>query len=451
MSDRPAFLIQGERARLFPVLAENSKEGRTLSILLSCMENVQEFGRSMLADFGLRIGARAKIETYTEVVLKNSGSKKFRPDGLIVVRSGSKTWHALVEAKVGKNELSNEQVESYLEIAKMNGVDAVLTISNQFAPLPSHHPLDLSFQSLRKAQLFHWSWKYVLTIATLLLKREEVSDDDQKVILNEMVRFLTHPSAGVKSFDQMPSQWTAVLESVHAGGEISPKSSDVQDVIGAWHQEIRDLCLVLSRQLNENVDIRVPRPHLKDPMARLKSDAEKLAETYKLYADFVIPNAVSQVSVAADFGKRSIYASMRVAAPGDRKSTKARLNWLLRQLKESVPDNIHIKLIWPGRGQNTLFSLVDLQKDSSVADLQGKVATSFEVIYAKDLAARFGQRKTFIVELERAVPAFYEQVGQNLKNWQAPAPRISDDKAEPRSVNTDSLSADAERFVEEAD
>lgn len=219
MSELPSLCVRGERARLFPVLADNSKEGRTLSILLACLENVEEFGRVMLSDVGQRLGTRARIETYTEVVLqRGSEERTHRPDGLIVLRSGSSQWCALVEAKVGNSDLTTEQIEDYLEIAKQNEVNALITISNQFAPLPSHHPVTVSATAKRKATLFHWSWMYVLTEASLLLSNEEVIDRDQRVILNELVRFLTHPSAGVKSFDQMPAAWTDVVTAVQAGG-----------------------------------------------------------------------------------------------------------------------------------------------------------------------------------------------------------------------------------------
>jgi len=35
VSEKPEFLVSGERARLFPVLADTSKEGRTLKWTLS--------------------------------------------------------------------------------------------------------------------------------------------------------------------------------------------------------------------------------------------------------------------------------------------------------------------------------------------------------------------------------------------------------------------------------
>ena len=57
---------------------------------------------------------------------------------------GSSVWSALVEAKVGNTDLTVDQVVGYVELAKLNGVDAVITLSNQFAPLPSHHPIHLA-------------------------------------------------------------------------------------------------------------------------------------------------------------------------------------------------------------------------------------------------------------------------------------------------------------------
>jgi hypothetical protein len=103
MKELPAILARGERARLFPVLAETSKEGRTLSIFLACFQNVDEFSRSLLSTLGVRAGSRARIETFTEVELrKANGASKYRPDGLIQITTGSKVWSALVEAKVGR-------------------------------------------------------------------------------------------------------------------------------------------------------------------------------------------------------------------------------------------------------------------------------------------------------------------------------------------------------------
>lgn len=449
MEKRPEFLLRGERARLFPVLAETSKEGRTLSVLLACMETVEDFGKALLSDLGIKTGVRTKIDTYTEVVLQKGGEAKVRPDGLIVLRSGKSQLSVLVEAKVGNAELGAGQLEAYLELARLNGIDGLLTISNQFAPLPSHHPVVVSAASTKKAALWHWSWMYVLTQTTLHLGNNEIRDREQRVVLNELVRFLSHSSTGVKSFDQMPAAWTAVASAVQAGGVLSPKSVDTEDVVGAWYQESRDLALILTRQLGEEVSIKVPRAHLMNPELRLKSDVERLVRECCLRSVFYVPNTAAAIEVSADFTRRSVYASMRVAAPGDRKSTKARLTWLLRQLGKSKPDNIHVRLHWPGRAPFTQFPLEQLRQDAGIAEQAGKVVGSFEVVFARDLAGRFAQRRNFIVDLEEAIPDFYEQVGQHLKAWQPQAPRITKDRAEPADVGTAAMQQEAEQVVVE--
>ena len=447
MVELPSFVVRGERARLFPVLADTSKEGRTLSILLACLENVAEFGRAMLVDIGQRVGARARIETYTEVVLqKDAGDVKHRPDGLIVVRSGSRHWTALVEAKVGTIDLYPDQVEAYADIARQNGIDALITISNQFASLPVHHPLPLSSTTRRKAAIFHWSWMYVLTEATLLLNNREIEDQDQRIILNEMVRFLLHPSAGVKGFDQMPASWTEIVNSVQAGGTVSAGSDTAREVIGAWHQEVRNLSLVLSRQLSVDVQVKIPRVQAQDPAVRQKADLGRLADDKCLGTSLVIPDAAAPIEVNADLQKRSLMISMRLRAPEDRQSTKARLNWLIRQLGRTEANGVYIRIFWPGRATYAQHPLAKLRESPEIVamDRPGSVASSFEVVFVRDLGAKFAQRRNFIMEIEQSVPEFYERIGQHLKTWQAPAPKIRDEKVEPVTVSPEILRQEAE-------
>lgn len=447
----PSVLERGQRARLFPVLAETSKEGRTLSIFLSCLERVEEFGAAMLSTAGHRVGTRSRIEAYTEIVPIRGGDKKQRPDGLILVKSGSKQWMAMVEAKVGNSDLTSDQLESYLELAKLNGIETVLTLSNQFAPLPTHHPVQLPAAARRKASLFHWSWMFVLTQASLLLNNDQIADSDQRFMLNELVRFLTHPSAGVRSFDQMPAPWTDIVAKVQAGGKLAVSSSELKEVVGAWHQEVRDLSLILSRQLGTQVTTRISRAHAADPASRVKADISELADSQCLTSTLIVPAAAAPLDICADLAKRSLSISMKLRAPDDRKSTKARLTWLTRQMQKTEGSGIHVRLFWPGRGIPSLHSLKELREnpDLALAERPGQVALSFEVILVKDLGARFAQRRNFIAELESAVPEFYEQVGQHLKAWQPSAPRIREGLAEPESVGPDALKAAADEAATE--
>ncbi|NEW89406.1 hypothetical protein DU475_19355 [Rhodopseudomonas sp. WA056] len=138
---------------------------------------------------------------------------------------------------------------------------------------------------------------------------------------------------------------------------------------------------------------------------------------------------------------------MHLRAPDDKKGTKARLNWLLRQFPASTNENWHIRLYWPGRTSSTQRPLASLREniDQAVDERPGQVVTSFDVIMVRDIGARFAQRRNFILELESIVPLAYDQAGQHLRAWQRTAPRLSEAKAEPASVNTEAMRDAAEQ------
>ena len=111
------------------------------------------------------------------------GDKKVRPDGVIQVRRGSTVWTALVEVKTGANELKAAQVEDYLDVAREQGFNAVLTISNQLAGAPGEHPLTVDGRKLKKVSLHHLSWSQILTEALVAQANKAISDPDQAWIL----------------------------------------------------------------------------------------------------------------------------------------------------------------------------------------------------------------------------------------------------------------------------
>ena len=87
--DLPPFLIQGEAARLFPVLSLTSKEGRATSILLAVMQHVPALAQSIFKPFNQRVGQRSRLSCFTEIVFKSSGkAHKARPDGLLELHTG---------------------------------------------------------------------------------------------------------------------------------------------------------------------------------------------------------------------------------------------------------------------------------------------------------------------------------------------------------------------------
>jgi len=445
MDSRPSFLKSGERARLFPVLTETSKEGRTLSVVLSSIAYVEEFSATLFASIGQRKGARTKVDVFTEIVFAKSDTK-IRPDGLIVLTTGKRQWTALVEAKIGNATLDLPQIESYLKLARDNGIDAVITLSNQFTAQPNHHPLSPPKASLRKVGLFHWSWMFVMTQATLLLAAKAVEDVDQTRILSELVRFLSHPSTGVKGFERMPSVWKNIVTAARGDAPIKKNSPEVKEIISAWHEEVRDLCLIMSRLLQTQVDIKLPRSHRNDPKKRVEGDSELLSAKQKLNCELDIPDTANSITIEANMRTRSILLSMRLAAPGDKKSSLARVNWIVRQLSKADSKEVHVRAIWPGKAQATQASLEELRESADVL-ISGRdkkmVLTSFDVLFIRELSGKFSGPKTFIDGLEEAVPDFYEHVGQHLRAWTPSAPRLRG-KTEPSDVSPQAIQKEIE-------
>ena len=431
--ERPDFMQKGELARLIPVVADTSKEERAASVLLAGLRGVKAFREAMLGSLGLRLGKRAMVEAWTEVTFKEGrGSKgkgkrgkQDRPDGLIALNTSRSTWHALVETKIGNAEVDADQLESYVEQARRHGIDAVITVSNQFVAMPSHHPVKLPKTASKGVELFHWSWMYVLTQATLVLE-EGVEAPDQEFLLSEIVRFFSHDSSGVKRFHSMSKEWKEVVGKVKTNATLSKTSEEVENTVSSWHEEQRDLALVMSRRLQRPVRQRLKTSHRRDPLKRLQDDCEGLVTNYELRGEFDIPNAAAPLEVVANLKTRTIVCGMRIGAPKDRKSTKARVNWLTRQLKDANPEGLHIEAIRPGRAQSTQVPLGDALEEPTTLDSPETTAvpTAFYVFYLLDLAGKFAGSKVFIERLEEAVPYFYEQAGQQLRAWVAPPPKM---------------------------
>lgn len=449
MDKFPEYLTQGESARLFPVLSTTSKEGRTTSIVLACMVQIQEFGTELLKSVGQNRGKRARVQTFTEIVFKNqSGKIKDRPDGLIVLTVGSRTWRALVEAKVGNNELQVDQVERYRALAKDNGIDCVITISNQFATTPASHPIEEIRKSRSNIPVFHWSWMHIVTTAELLLSNGRVADDDQLLLLNELRRFLSHESAGVRGFDRMPKEWTELNKLVASGGVIPARSIEAQTVIDAWHQETRDLSLILSRMTEATVSEKLPRKHMNNPAQRKKDELAMLREKHQLRCSLDVPDAAAPIEIVADMMRRCVDVGMSIRAPEDRKTTKARLNWLLRQIKAEGLDDIYVRLLWPGASEPTQHLVSELRENIDICEenKQHLVAHGFHIFTSKRLGGRFGQQANFISDTEEIVPLFYGEVGSNLSTWKKPAPKIKAEKPTADDVSTEAIADDAEEF-----
>ena len=430
-SELPAFLKSGEAARLIPVVSESNKEKRLAAAFLSILTAIPGFAGALFSSIGLRLGPRTKIEAFTEVVFSDQpAAARDRPDGLIVVRTGRRTWSALVEVKTGRNVLAAEQLGRYAELARKFGIDALITISNQFVAKPDHNPVSLSRTLTRKVSLFHWSWMFIFTQAYLLDVDERIEDKEQIFLMKEFLRFLSHPSTGIDSFERMNKEWKDVVKSVQRGIVLKRTEKPVENTVASWHQETRDLCLILSRHLGCDVRLQLTRVHRNNANKRLADDCRRLVEEKELHAIINIPDAAAQLTVTIDLQTRNLVCAMRLEAPEDKKTTKARVNWLVRQLVETKDPDIHVRAIWPSRAPDTMAPLAVVREDPTVLQTANSKATPryLEVVMCKDLAGKFSGSKTFIDNVEKYVVEFYDEVGQHLQAWQPRPPRPRTEK-----------------------
>ena len=106
---------------------------------------------------------------------------------------------------------------------------------------------------------------YLLTQAMLLMNNQEFDRSEQRYILAEMVRYFSHPSVGVSTFDRMNAEWKELNAQVQAGAKLNRSAPVVEKSVAAWHQEVRDLCLLLTRKVGRL------RPHEAEPHTQRRS------------------------------------------------------------------------------------------------------------------------------------------------------------------------------------
>lgn len=425
----------GERSRLIPVVSDMSKEERAVSPLLAAFSVVPAFANSMLEEVGGPTNQRARIKCFSQVVFKDGPTdRKLRPDGLIIVDSGRKVWSALIEAKVGNAELSSKQIEEYLDIARHLGINAVITISNQFAPNPTHHPISINKQKLRSVELYHFSWLALLTKATLIGQSKQVNDPEQAFLLRELIRFLNHPASGICQMSRMSSSWKDVCMKVQTGTPIAKNDSAALAAVADWHQLTRFLALDLSTAVGRPVAVWMPKRQLNDPAIRRDNDVASLSTAHTLEAELDIPGAASRLTVQADFLRRSVRFSTIVATPQDKTRPTAAVTWLTRQLpilKDSIDTLLRVH--WPRRTADTVVTFAEAVRDPKTAapDDRKELPTSIEVQRVVDLAVRFKGAATFVEDIKRELPSFYKDVVQNVSNWVAKAPKFAEQPSTP--------------------
>lgn len=408
-------------ARLIPISSASgieAQERRAASALMAVIAAVPEYGRALLRPLGAPVG---RTETFIEVPFKVNG-KSLRPDGLILVTRGSKSWTALVETKVGSTQLQSEQMNLYLDLARDLSVDAVLSISNHLVTSSNEYPIEVDRRKLRKVALHHWSWIDVLTEAVVQREHRGVSDPDQAYILHELIRYLSDPRSGAVALDSMGPAWTKVRDGAR-NHTLRRGDEHVTAVAGRWDELVRYMGLELTKDLGRDVKQLLSKAE-RNPTARLNGLQESLASSGSLYAELQIPDAVGPLQIVADLRARQITISTRVAAPRTGRS-KGRVSWLLRQLSEA-PETLRIESRI-ARSRSSLAATLHTLRESpeSLYPDGQKEIREFELSLTRNLGLkRDASKGSFIESVVSATKDFYGDVLQNLRAWKAAPPKL---------------------------
>jgi hypothetical protein len=410
-------------ARLIPtsgISGPDEAERRATSALLAVLHSVREFGTAITKAIGAPAGALA---TFTEVPFKTSDDRTVFPDGVIETVRAGKTWTALVEVKTGSAELQRPQVETYLDVARDNGFDVVLTISNEIAPAAGVHPVDVDRRKLRKVALHHYSWAEVLTVAVQQRVHRGVSDPDQAWILGELIRYLEHPKSGALDFTDMGGAWVAVRESI-AAGTLRSNDKGLPEVVSRWEQLLRFAALRLGRELGADVHVVLSRKEAAEPATRFAAQAQSLVSHGVLYGALRISDAIAPVAVVADLRANRVTVSADIDAPRDGRAA-TRVNWLVRQMKDA-PDGLRVDAFVQGARSSSSDLLRSIRENPAVIiDDPKREIRLFRLTAASPVGTKRGTgRGGFIDSVLTAIDGFYGTVVQQLRPWSAKAPQL---------------------------
>jgi hypothetical protein len=411
-------------ARLIPtygIRSQEEQEKRATSCLLAVMHGVPEFGHALLRELGAP--KSPSIDTYAEVRFKNADGKTDIPDGAIVCERGGKRWTCLVEVKTGTAALKDDQVERYVVIAREQGFDGVLTISNQITHSASESPISVNGQKLRKTTLWHLSWWRILTEAVVQSRYRGVSDPDQAWVLRELIHYLSGEASGVAGFEDMGKDWVSVRTAAH-DGTLRQGDARARQVTERWEQFTEYLCLSLSQELGRNVVSVRPRKQITS--ARLDELEKSLTTSGILQATIHVPDAIGDLRLCADLKSRQTSLSVDILAPTEGRP-KSRISWLLRQFSEAWPD-LRIEVWYPYVRESAAATLE--QARARPEDLLCQADTkrdprSFTVTLSRSMGQKRGRAEgSFVRETREQTVMFYRDLVQNLKAWQVRPPQI---------------------------
>lgn len=330
--------------------------------------------------------------------------------------------------------LEAEQLNDYWSLARQEGFDAVVTISNEIASSPGAHPTaGLKVRSNSRVAVHHISWPALLSAAVMVKVHRGVEDPEQAWIIGELIRYLEHPASGAMAFDDMGPNWTSVRDAARDDG--LRKSDDaVREIAQRWDQLLRFAALRLGSRIGKDVQHVLTRAH-QDPKVRSSHLVEAICSASPLEGTLRIPNTAGDLEISADLKARRLTAAMSVSAPSDR-GGRGRCSWILSQLNDA-PDGLMVEAYPKNARTPTVVSLPAAREDRDLLlgpDKREPVRFRLTLTTEMGMSRKTGARTPgFIDSVTGLIEGFYGAVVQSATPWAPTAPRITVPASPPAS------------------
>lgn len=395
-----AFETQKTRPKLIPNFKQT--ERRLLSVFLALLSISATVRSRFLKSCGYNSGLTCKYNAAMEVTFKGSQMPEVRPDGLIHCQKGQTNWSAFVEAKSEGNLIRSDQITSYLELAKLTGCDNVITISNEYARVPSEPPYHVDPKKSRSIGVHHFAWAEIRT--TLELLRADVDlPEVERAVLEECLEYFWDEKSGIQTYNLMPEVWPAFVEASSTALGFNTNIRGLADVVYGWQQERRDLSSKLTRLWGRPVELRHKAGVRSSDEERSKVDRQDLASDYTMSAHYYFKDARSGLEVLLDLRACRMSAALDIPVP-DGKGAKACVTWLERTLSDTPSTDSSVCFDWPGRGGDIHMSTEKFSEEPEIAyQGQKNPPKSMKLVVSRHGVRDFKSRKKIILNVEQMV------------------------------------------------
>ena len=424
--------------RLFPsvhITSEKEAELRATASLLAMIPAVSEFGRSIVRRAR---GLPGRLSCFTEVSHQlNQGDQKkledLRPDGLIRSIRGKKQWVALVEVKVGKSSLDQEQIDKYHRLARQKGYNALITVSNQPALPDDRPPVSLDGRKLRFTPVIHFSWERLLSEAQMLSRKKTVSDPDQKWMLDEWIRYVDDPDSKILEPPELGPAWNDVLKAAKTSG-LAEVVSELEDVVNHWIGYLRKAAFRLRAKLGVEVRPRLTRADKADHRVHINRLISEAIAHNSLSGSLKIPDAAGDLTVEVFLNSRTVRYGVEVQAPTEGRQL-TRVRWFARQLRSihDLPVSLQVSVDWSSRNLISCGLASQLADDAStfLVTRQGVpipkdvMPRRFQIYRTTSLCRGRGRSTAPVLDgVSMGLEDFYRSVVERLMPYVPPAPRL---------------------------